>query len=294
MRIRETSNWKENYQDGREFYNDQDYENALSCYHAALISSQPPPPESEKPILLSNSVACRLQIGGNDQYEAALAEALECVSLNPRWSKGHVRLASVYVCLNRSNDACNSLQRAISLDPSNQNARSMLMKELRRDKLHQHQSSGPNTQTNANPYSNASAPPFQSSTSHSNTTNSSSNSSSSNSTNNSNNTNNNTYANVYNNIDDLPSFWERYSQKFFSFLDGIKDWYAQCNDDTKSFLKALIFILCLYIAFGGRFGLDSIITGGRKNTTTPKYNQYDGPTRSSSDYRQSQQTYSTS
>jgi len=298
MRIRETSNWKENYDDGREFYNEKQYENALSSYHAALISTNPPPPESEKPILLSNSVACRLQIGGNDQLEAALAEALECVSLNPRWAKGHVRLGSVYISLKQSNDACNSLQRAISLDPSNQNARSMLIRELRRDSIHQNQSNKSNNQTGNNPYTNASAPPFQSSNTSNGSTDSTNANASSNSNSSNTSTNINGQSNIYNDIDDLPSFTERLSQKFFFYVDRVKHFYTHSNEDTKSFLKALLIIVCLYIGFGGRFGLDYITTGGGRSSTTNSYNyRYEGSTRNSrvnDRSSSSQQTYSTS
>lgn len=58
--------------------------------------------------------------------------ASQCIAVNDRWAKGHVRLASVYSAIGRSNDACNSLQRSLQLDPSNQHARRMLTQELRR------------------------------------------------------------------------------------------------------------------------------------------------------------------
>jgi Tetratricopeptide repeat len=60
----------------------------------------------------------------------------KCVALNESWAKGHVRLASAYIALgDHSNDACNALQRALSLDPGNTTARQMLMRELRRDRV---------------------------------------------------------------------------------------------------------------------------------------------------------------
>lgn len=318
MRIRESSNWKDHYNNGREFYNNQDYMNALSSYQSALFSTHPSPPESEKPILLSNSVACRLKLGTPAQFDAALQEALQCVSMNPRWSKGHVRLASVYICLNRSNDACNSLQRAISLDPSNQNARSMLMKELRREKHANTNNIDDNINQNSHsnnddrpqdPYVNASAPPRPETTSsfsssfanpygsnggnnastqysssystsrpnnisNANTTNTSSHS------NNHNNNNNNNNTHAYTDIDDLPSLWERSTQKIKHLFQRLVQMYVQSNDDTKSFLKALLVILCLYIGFGGRFGLDSLFSrgggggGGRSNAHS--YGSYSG------------------
>ena len=57
---------------------------------------------------------------------------LQCVSLNDQWPKAHVRLAAAYIALGgHSNDACLSLQRALSLDRNNKVARDMLVKEMR-------------------------------------------------------------------------------------------------------------------------------------------------------------------
>ena len=69
----------------------------------------------------------------------------QCIAIQDKWAKGHVRLASAYMALGgHSNDACNALQRAVSLDPSNQTARQMLIQELkRRDAPHQQQQQPP-------------------------------------------------------------------------------------------------------------------------------------------------------
>jgi hypothetical protein len=102
-------------------------------------------------------VACQLRILEESQdpsvtqAQSIVSLAKECVQLNDQWAKAHVRLASAYLALDtllqtksdsgastgriHSNDACLSLQTALRLDPSNRQARTMLVKELsRRDR----------------------------------------------------------------------------------------------------------------------------------------------------------------
>ena len=111
------------------------YEEALDLYRMALRPEYECASTSDRQIILSNIVACRLKIGGEAQAAAAVNDAKQCVALNPQWSKGHVRLASAYSALGRSNDACNALQTALRLDPTgNPTARQMLLRELRRER----------------------------------------------------------------------------------------------------------------------------------------------------------------
>jgi len=126
-----TGSWQTHKNEGKQAYDSEDYERALRCYAAAL-NPELEAPRQEQQILLSNIVACRLKIGG--QEELAVRDAKKCVEINPSWSKGHVRLASAYIALGgHSNDACNELQTALRLDSGNSTARDMLIRELRRD-----------------------------------------------------------------------------------------------------------------------------------------------------------------
>jgi hypothetical protein len=69
-----------------------------------------------------------------NDFSSSLVNRNQCIAIRDTWAKGHIRLASAYIALGgHSNDACNALQRAVSLDPSNPTARQMLLKELRRD-----------------------------------------------------------------------------------------------------------------------------------------------------------------
>ena len=120
--------WNIHKEQAKGHFQQHDYAQALSSYLASLEHC----PFSERQVLLSNIVACRLKLGG--QALAAVQDAKNCVSLNESWPKGHVRLASAYIALGgHSNYACNALQRALALDPNNTVARQMLRAELRRD-----------------------------------------------------------------------------------------------------------------------------------------------------------------
>jgi Tfp pilus assembly protein PilF len=58
-------------EDGKNFFRQENFEESLTSYRAALLTA----PETEKQILLSNIVACRLKIGGPAMAAAAVEEA---------------------------------------------------------------------------------------------------------------------------------------------------------------------------------------------------------------------------
>lgn len=60
---------------GKEAYQKGDYDKALSAFTAAIHPSLECPSSKERQILLSNIVACRLQLGGSAQAEAAIEVA---------------------------------------------------------------------------------------------------------------------------------------------------------------------------------------------------------------------------
>lgn len=256
---------------GREMYSSSSFQEALDAFRGALACEDVP--SVERQLLLSNTSACRLKIGGNTQNEAALQDAQQCVALNDRWGKGHVRLASAYVALGRSNDACNSLQRAIAIDPRNQMARNMLMKELRRDRVvhnnNNNDRGGGTTGTNSEQgrsrsggesFPRPSAPPQPSTTtpepsappmddayfapsnedsSHRNTTS----------------TERESY---YSDVDDTSniSFYDRVSRELAVYFRRFREWNPRMHEDRKSLLRIFVCIVILYVFFGGRFGLD--------------------------------------
>eukprot|EP00592_Proboscia_alata_P002649 CAMPEP_0194368994 /NCGR_PEP_ID=MMETSP0174-20130528/17249_1 /TAXON_ID=216777 /ORGANISM="Proboscia alata, Strain PI-D3" /LENGTH=422 /DNA_ID=CAMNT_0039145661 /DNA_START=1 /DNA_END=1265 /DNA_ORIENTATION=+ len=285
MRIPPNStDWHTLKEEGRVHYSAGNYELALTSYRNALGGGNCP--EYERQILLSNAVACRLKLGGMAQWEAALVDARQCVECNERWAKGHVRLASVYVAMGRSNDACNALQRALQLDSTNQTARRLLTTELRRGtpstSHHTHTTDGfpePSappmpvdpTGTAASSYAGPSnprntssdepnirpmdrtqrpddIPPPTTSSNHNHTT-------PTNTSNSHSNTNTNTSNNTFDGID-VDGDATLYQRLQFRFLKSI-DWYHSQPEDYQTVGKFLLGLLVLYVAFGGRFGLDS-------------------------------------
>ena len=147
------------------------------------------------------------------------------------WSKGHIRLASAYIALGgHSNDVCNALQRAVSLDPSNQTARQMLLKELRRDHHPQQPSAPPeHMDDSARSRNGNDVPPT-------------------------------TNANATADVDDHDDDGMNVEQ--MSWMDRIQlywvravSWYYGQPEDVKTLLKVICGIVVLYIMFGGRFGL---------------------------------------
>jgi len=149
--------------------------------------------------------------------------------LNEQWAKGHVRLASAYIALGgHSNDACNALQRALSLDPSNANARQMLISELRRERTTRTPEPSAPGEDDVFPNRNPPNAP--------------------------NNTPNSTSSNEINNdIDYETSSWFEKVQFWFQ---RALHWYRnEASENTRTAINVAVVILVLYVAFGGRFGL---------------------------------------
>ena len=237
------STWREFKDRGRDAFNAERYHDALSAYRSALAF--PSVPDAERQVCLSNVVACRLKIGGPAMASAAVEEAKQCVAINDRWAKGHVRLASAYIAQGgHSNDACNALQKCISLDPSNTTARTMLMAELRRDRVARSAGDeGSGAAAGAAGGTAASAEDIDPSTGQ-------------------------PYSSQYRSnqtaaaaadIDESPTMAERVQ---FSFTRIVRWYYHDLTDDGRTLMKVLLGLVVLYVGMGGRFGLDSLFGGG--------------------------------
>lgn len=140
--------WKER---GRRLFAEKDYHGALSAFQHCLEGSLS---GEEEAMIRSHLVACRLPLG---QTSAAISDAKRCVQLRPNWARGHVRLAMSYSQNGQSNVACQSLQTALRYDPNHPTARSMLIRELQRDRhltQNQQDSSEPELDPEEDPQSN--------------------------------------------------------------------------------------------------------------------------------------------
>ena len=243
MTSREGGSWVTWKESAKEAYENGNYEEATKRYENALDPVRECP-QYERKILYSNIVACRLHLvgqGKREQLDKALSDAQTCLSLDPQWSKGHVRLASVYSAMGRSNDACNSLQTALRLDPNNRTARQMLVQELRRDHSSNFRTTGTSTSTGANTYSDdldesTATSEFRAQA-----------------------------AGTFNSI--LHRIQESYRQTMV--------WYSRQSSDTKTAIRILLGLLVLYVAFGGRFGFESRpVQHGNYDTRDNAYQKY--------------------
>uniref|UniRef100_A0A7S4IJS9 Uncharacterized protein n=1 Tax=Odontella aurita TaxID=265563 RepID=A0A7S4IJS9_9STRA len=321
------TSWRAHKERGKSLYSSGRYREALESYRDALggggggASSSSSsssagvggsPPDEERQVLLSNAVACRLKIvqengageraggGGGamtegekrDMCERAVEEARQCVALNDRWSKGHVRLASSLIALGgRSNDACNSLQRALAIDPGNAGARTMLLRELRRDRERNGGAGGGSGGGGSAGAPRPSAPPFEGESSPDSAAGSGGGGASgvggsvssgaapsapplpnddyddgpddyyAGSANGADPfaSAGNTHAAAADGLDDSPTVAERIQ---FRWMRLCMWWEGELSEDLRTLLKVVMGLLVLYVALGGRFGLDSALGGG--------------------------------
>lgn len=188
---------------------------------------------------------------------AAVEDAKQCVSLNTNWAKGHLRLASAYVSLGgHSNEACNELQTTLRLDPGNSLAREMLVRELRRD--HSNYSASSYAAESEDLDDPPESPDYVATESRA--------------------------APVEDPVDDSISWTDRF--KFYA--ERVTDWYNSQLEAFKTSIKIAMVLLVLYVAFGGRFGLESI-SGNTSDTygnyeRGNAYDQYYRRTSYSNDY----------
>jgi len=290
--------WRESKEKGKSLFRNGSYAAALESFQTALhtlsttIGGIGGVPSSEREILLSNMVACRLQIGGKLMASAAVEESKQCILLNDRWAKAYVRLASSYIALGgHSNDACNALQNAIRLDPGHSVARKMLVQQLRRDDRTPHEE---NEYTNNGVTPNV--PPYEE---HVQSPSSSSQQQQQ------------QQQTFYSDIveDDVPlngtdlhdddasnsstgnrwlsSLKERFNRMVSllrhtynnlseEWVPSLRHAYNNLSEEWRSLLQVIIILLVLYVAIGGRFGFDQVL--GSSSTQRGDYergNAYD-------------------
>lgn len=246
------SSWQHHQEKGKESYSEQDFATSLTHFREASRLASLNATRKEQSMILSQIVSCRLRIGGAENLFAGLEEAKECVSLDDKWPKAYMTLASVYIALGEhdrrhghSNDACQALQTVIRLDPSNATARTMLMREMRRGidttpgtasshgREQSNNGGGSSAQQEGGEHTNAdeSVPPQPS-------------------------------------YDDVDETWAnddrdnrlrrpRWFQVIYETLDRVRDWFDNLSENGKSLTKVGLALLILYICLGGRFGFES-------------------------------------
>ena len=119
--------WSQHKTIGVTAYSSSDFPLALSHFSQALSSTPPPSTRRELAALHSNMTACHLHLKSDP-----LPSALAAVKADPKWAKSHLRLAEAHSFHKQSNAACNSCQQALSLDRTCEEARRLLIREMRK------------------------------------------------------------------------------------------------------------------------------------------------------------------
>lgn len=100
---------------GDKHYQTKNYHGAVNAYTSAIDMAQSEDPQLGT--LYSNRCACYLTL---NKLNEALEDAQSCTQLKPTWAKAFARLGSCHLRLNRKDDAIRAYERAVSLEPSNQ------------------------------------------------------------------------------------------------------------------------------------------------------------------------------
>ncbi|AMD22533.1 HHL237Wp [Eremothecium sinecaudum] len=93
----------------------KDFQKAVELFTKAIEASTEP-----NHVLYSNRSASHASL---KNFKEALADAEECVKINPSWSKGHNRLGAALYGLGKYDEAEKSYQKALDLDASNKAAK---------------------------------------------------------------------------------------------------------------------------------------------------------------------------
>ena len=98
---------------GNEHYVNKQYAKALECYTEAIEASP------TTAAFYSNRAATYMML---NKWNDALADARECVKLDPLYLKGHMREAKCHLVLGDPKSAIRCYQMALQLEPGNEGA----------------------------------------------------------------------------------------------------------------------------------------------------------------------------
>jgi hypothetical protein len=258
-----SSGWKHWKQQAKEFYQRNDYHDALQAYRRCLLCDDLVDP-IERSVILGNMVACRLQLGGPAHSRAAVTDARECVRLNPTWAKAHWRLGSALSATDgeSSNEACNALQTCLRLDANFPGAKQLLLQELRRrDPTTATRTAAASeesrTPTGQSSTENTNPPPPQNPNYHPSSEDE---------------RRRRTVHAPPDEMDDGIPWRDRLSMMYTRLSQA----YASQTDSVRSLWQVAAVLLLLYVAFGGRFGFEYLFSSNSQpQRPSASYNSHD-------------------
>jgi stress-induced-phosphoprotein 1 len=98
--------WKEK---GNAFIKNKQYDEALKCYNEAILA------DPNDHIHYSNRSACYLNL---NNFEKALEDANQCISIKPDWAKGYLRKGTAEFKLEKPDEAAESFKKGLEIDPN--------------------------------------------------------------------------------------------------------------------------------------------------------------------------------
>jgi len=110
---------------GNKFFGNKQYDQAIEWYSKAIKLD---PNDSA---FYSNRCAAYM---GMNKFEEALADAEQCVVLQPKWVKGYYRKGSALVSLGRHDEAVRAFRKGLECEPSNDDLRERLAEAEREAK----------------------------------------------------------------------------------------------------------------------------------------------------------------
>lgn len=103
-------------EEGNEHFKNEDFDEAITCYTKALKFSDRSKNDKDCAIYLKNRSACKLKV---ENYEGALADAVDSLSLYPNDPKALFRQVQAEEALEKIEDAAQNMAKLIQMDPRN-------------------------------------------------------------------------------------------------------------------------------------------------------------------------------
>lgn len=109
--------------EGNRLMKEEKYQEALQMYTRAINI------DPRNPIFYCNRAAAWIRLG---DYDKSISDANQSLRYNPRYSKAFVRLGDTYYRMNKFREAANEYQKAIEIEPENEDYKNKLTMAMQR------------------------------------------------------------------------------------------------------------------------------------------------------------------
>lgn len=116
---------QEHKEKGNKLFAEEKFSESIVWYQKAIDA------DPTDHVLHSNKSAAHV---GNKELDKALAAADQCIKLNAKWAKGYYRRAVALMALNRNQDAIDTLNKGLSVEPGNADLKTKLEEAKKKGK----------------------------------------------------------------------------------------------------------------------------------------------------------------